>query len=102
MSKIKIERLQSIIREELAALREGTDHDSASKLMSSATKLLNAIESFNEASSEKSKAEIGDSLSSAQKILQRIIASPMQYVDSTGQAAVKKVSLKPVKDESLL
>jgi len=102
MPQIKIDRLQAIIREELASLKEGTDHDAASKMMSSATKLLKAVETFKETASEKSKSEFGGNLDSIQQTLQRIIASPMQYVDATKPGAVKKVSLKPTKSAGTL
>ncbi|NBP65437.1 MAG: hypothetical protein EBU66_12360, partial [Bacteroidetes bacterium] len=55
-------KLKKIIREELQNIYEGADEDAASKIMSGATKLLNAIESFKESSSEKVKAEIGSNL----------------------------------------
>lgn len=95
MPKIGLDRLKKIIREELENLYEGEDHDSASKIMSSATKLLNAIESFKESASEKVKAEMVD-LEKVEQILQRVISSPMQYVD-TSKPPAKKVSLRPQK-----
>lgn len=103
MSQIKLQRLQRIIREEIARMNEGADHDSASKLMSSATKLLGAIEAFEESATEKSKSEMSENLAALKQTLQRVITSPMQYVDSTEPGAVqKKVSLKPVKGSETL
>jgi molybdenum-dependent DNA-binding transcriptional regulator ModE len=81
MAKITLETLKKIIREEVSNLHEGADHDSASKVMSAAAKLLSAIETFKENASEKAKAEIGTNLDSAQQILSRIVASPMQKKD---------------------
>lgn len=98
MAKIGISRLKKIIREELENLREGDDHDAASKIMSAATKLLGAIESFKESASEKAKAEMGSNLEGIEKLLNRIVSSPMQYVDATNPPA-KMVSLKPEKKE---
>jgi molybdenum-dependent DNA-binding transcriptional regulator ModE len=97
MAKIEINRLQKIIREELENLREGADHDSAAKLMSAATKLINAIDSFKEAASEKAKAELDAHLASVEQTLSRIVSSPMQYVDVT-KPPVKRVTLKPQKE----
>lgn len=77
---------------------EGTDHDTASKIMSGATKLLSAIETFKETASEKVKSEIGSNLDGVEQLLNRIVASPMQYVDVTAPGP-KKVSLKPEKKE---
>lgn len=96
MAKIGLARLKKIIREELETLHEGDDHDSAAKIMSAATKLLGAIEAFKESSSEKVKAEIGTNMDSVEQLLNRIVASPMQYVDAT-KPPTKKVSLKPQK-----
>lgn len=96
MAKIGISRLKKIIREELSMIHEGEDHDSASKIMSSATKLLSAIETFKETASEKAKAEMGTNLDGVEQLLNRIVASPMQYVDAT-KPPTKKITLKPQK-----
>ena len=98
MAKIGISRLKKIIREEIENLYEGADEDAASKIMSSATKLLNAIESFKENSSEKLKAELGSNLDGVEQLLKRVVASPLQYVDVTAPGP-KKVTLKPEKKE---
>ena len=94
MAKIGLARLKKIIREEIENLHEGEDHDSASKIVSGATKLLNALESFKETASEKVKAEIGSNLDGLEQILKRVVSSPMQYVDVT-KPPVQKVTLKP-------
>lgn len=113
MPKIDLDRLRTIIREELSAnLLEGADHDAASKQMSSAAKLLSALESFKETASEKIKAELGQCLEDMDKLLNRVIASPMQYVDATkeklptppgaGAPAGKKVTLKTQKSQGVM
>ena len=97
MPKIELDRLKKIIREELATkLNEGEDHNVASKQMSSATKLLGAVETFKNDASAKAKAEVGKLLEDLEKLLNRIIGSPMQYVDTTKppQLQGKKVTLK--------
>jgi hypothetical protein len=98
MAKIGISRLKTIIREELQNIYEGADEDAASKIMSGASKLLNAIESFKETASEKVKAEVGSNLDGVEQLLKRIVASPLQYVDVTAPGP-KVVSLKPQKKE---
>jgi len=98
MAKIGISRLKTIIREELQNIYEGVDEDAAAKIMSGASKLLNAIESFKESASEKVKAEVGSNLDGVEQLLKRIVSSPMQYVDVAAPAP-KKVSLKPEKKE---
>lgn len=102
MPKIELSRLKKIIQEEMMMLSEGSDHDAASKQMNSATKLLSALETFKETASEKSKAEFGSIMDDFSKILSRIIASPMQYVDAAAPPKTKKVSLKPQKTSDTL
>lgn len=108
MPKIELNRLKKIIREELSnRLVEGDDHNVASKQMTSATKLLNALEVFKADASAKAKAELGQPMEELEKLLNRVIASPMQYVDVTAPPAVdaekgKKVSLKPAKSQKLV
>lgn len=96
MAKITLQTLKKIIREEVTSLREGADHETASKVMSAATKLLSAIETFKESASEKAKAEMGTNLDGVEQLLNRIVASPMQYVDAVKPPA-QKVTLKPQK-----
>lgn len=98
MPKIALSRIKQIIREELQNLDEGQDHDSASKIMSSATKLLNAIESFKDDVSERAKGELGTNLDEVENILNRIVSSPMQYVD-VAKPQAQKVTLKPTKTD---
>jgi hypothetical protein len=99
MSKIGIARLKTIIREEIANLYEGDDHDSASKNVAAASKLIGAIEGFKESASEKAKSELASNLDAAEQILKRIIGSPMSYVDATEPPEQKVVHLKPEKKE---
>lgn len=101
MPKIGLDKLKKIIQEEMHNLQEGADHDTASKIMSGATKLLKAIESFKSTASEKVKAEMGSNLEEVEKLLNRIAASPMQYVDATKPTS-KKVSLKPQKSSNVV
>lgn len=101
MPKIGLEKLKKIIQEEMLNLHEGADHDTAAKIMSGASKLLKAIEAFKNTASEKVKAEMGSNLEEVEKLLNRIAASPMQYVDATKPTA-RKVSLKPQKSSNLV
>lgn len=95
MPKIGLDKVRKIIQEELVNLHEGESHESAAKIMNSAAKLLSAIEVFKENVSEKARAEVAD-LEKVEQVLQRIIASPMQYVDAT-KPPTKKISFKPQK-----
>jgi len=94
MAKINITTLRKIIAEEIRVLKEGAGEDSAAALVSSASKLLKALESFKESASHKSKADLEVHMNELEKTLKRIVASPMQYIDSP-KPVVKKVSLKP-------
>ena len=83
-----------MILEEIRVLQEGDGEDSAASLVSSASKLLKSLESFKDAASDKSKADLEVHMNELEKTLKRIVTSPMQYIDSPKQV-VKKVSLKP-------
>lgn len=98
MTKIGLRQLKEMIKEELEILREGDDHDAAVRIMTSASKLLKAIDNFKENSSEKSRSEMGQHLEEIEKTLKRIVASPLHYVDAT-KPAPKKVTLKPQKEK---
>lgn len=97
MPKIALNTLKRIIREEMSSLREGQDHDTAAKIMSSASKLLSAVEDFKESSSEKVRAEIMTHVEEVEKVLNRIMASPMQYLDAV-KPPQQKVTLKSKKE----
>lgn len=103
MAKIGIARLKEIIQEEIEnmSLQEGADHDTATKIMSSASKLLKAIEAFKDTGSEKLKSEVGESVDNLEKILNRVVASPMQYIDTVKPTKVKKVSLRSTPKQTL-
>lgn len=93
MAKITIETLRKIISEEIQLVREGANEDAAAGLASNASKLLKAIESFKEAATAKAKADMGNHIEETEKLLKRMISSPMQYVDMP-KPVVKKVAVK--------
>ena len=95
MAKITIQTLKKIISEEIKnIITEGDSEDKAAVLMSNASKLLKAIETFKVVATEKCKVDMGTCVDDMEKVLKRIINSPMQYVD-VPKSVVKKVSLKP-------
>lgn len=104
MPKIELTRLKKIIREEMALLHEGDDHDAAAKNMTNAAKLLKAIEAFKESTSSVAKGELGMHLEEVEKTLNRIVQSPMKYVDVTTPPTQKQkvVTLKPEKKTNML
>lgn len=114
MPKLTISQLRKIISEEVQILREGEKEDQAAAMATAASKLLKAIESFKSAASAKAKSNADVSgtslekhLQESEKMLKRIVASPLEHVDgpkvgvsaAPAPAAVggapKKVSLKP-------
>jgi len=110
MPKITISQLRRIISEEVKVLKEGDREDQAAAMAQNASKLLKAIESFKSVASAKAKSSADASavaldkhLLETEKILKRIVVSPMEYVDgpktppSTAVASgdEKKVSVKP-------
>jgi hypothetical protein len=120
MPKLTISRLRKIIAEEVSLLREGEKEDQAASMAQNASKLLKAIESFKSTASSKAKSSADASnatlekhLLEAEKMLKRIVASPLNYVDGpkqpiagtpsavvpdqslAGAATTKKVSVKP-------
>lgn len=116
MPKLTISQLRKIISEEVKILREGDKEDQAASMATASSKLLKAIESFKSAASAKAKSNIDGNgmslekhLQEAEKMLKRIVASPLQHVDGPKAAVVstpvepsqssvattKKVSVKP-------
>jgi hypothetical protein len=88
-----ITQLRKIIAEELKLLREGEAEETAAKMANDASKLLKAIETFKSSATAKAKADMGKHLDEVEKMLKRIVASPMQSVDVIKPDA-KKVTLK--------
>ena len=101
MPSIDLKKLKQIIREEVALVREGDDHDAAAKIVSSSAKLLKAIEAFKGSISEKVKADLGGHLEEVEKVLNRIVAPAVQHVDATKPPEKKVVTLKPAAPKTL-
>lgn len=81
-------RVKEIIREEISlfysknrSLNENESHKAALDHASAAAKCLDAIEKYIEVVSPKAQTELGDAFETITKILKRVIASPMNYVD---------------------
>jgi len=109
MSKLTILQLRKIIAEEVQVLREGDKEDQAAAMAQNASKLLKAIESFKLVASAKVKSSADSSgfslekhLLEVEKMLKRVVASPIEHVDGpklepmSSKPNVKKVSLKSV------
>jgi len=88
MPNLTISQLRQIISEEVRILREGDKEDQAAAMATTASKLLKAIESFRSAASAKAKSSMDSAgislekhLQETEKMLKRIVSSPMQHVD---------------------
>jgi hypothetical protein len=93
MSKITVQALRQIILEEIRSIKEGANEDQAASMAQSASKLLKAIEAYKQVATAKAKSEMGNHLDETEKLLKRIISSPLQYVDAP-KKVVKKVTFK--------
>lgn len=110
MHKLTISQLRKIISEEVKILSEGEKEDQAAAMAQNASKLLKAIEAFNSVASAKAKSTSSPSgealdkhLVDVEKLLKRIVGSPLEYVDGPKnidqqpEAGKKTVSLKPAR-----
>ena len=86
-----------MIKEEIEKLSEGDDHETGAKIMKSASGLLKEIEKFKKETSEKVRSDVASHLDALEASLNRIVNSPMQYVD-VAKPTAKKVTLKPKKE----
>lgn len=83
MPRIHLKNLQKIVREELQRhfLVEQEQRKVALDHADAASKALDAIEKYKEVASSKANAELQDSLERVEQILNRIVASPLNYAD---------------------
>lgn len=88
MPAIHLKRLQQIIREELHrhTLHEGEQAKTAIDHAQAATKCLDAIEKYKEAASSKALAEMQSELDKVEQILNRVVASPLNYADAVPES----------------
>ena len=74
--KLDATMLRKIIFEEIQKLQEGTSEDSAADLVSSASKLLKALEAFKDSTKDKAKvkADLDSHVQEMEKFLKRVIS----------------------------
>ena len=79
---IDIVKLRKIIREELAraTINEDVDHKAISDVVSSASKLLDAINTFKEKAPDTVKAAINVHIEPAVELLENMLKTPDSYV----------------------
>jgi len=102
MLKLTISRLRKIIAEEVTLLAEGEKEDQAASMAQNASKLLKSIEAFKSAASAKAKSsadEMGttldEHLKESERVLKRIVMSPMNYVDGPKPAVQQSTPAAP-------
>lgn len=95
-AKLKLKDLRRIVNEELALLRERVDHVGINAVVSSASKLLAAIEAFEEAAPSSAINAVTPHLSELATALEDMVSTPGSYVPKP-KIEPKKVSLKAVK-----
>lgn len=84
MPKIHVNRLKTIVRQEVLRhkmLHENEERKVALDHADAAAKCLDAIEKYKETSSAKAMGEMEDALSNVEKVLNRVVASPLEYAD---------------------
>ena len=96
---IDVDRFREMVREELAALREGADHASVHGVVSSASKLMGALEKFKESAPAEVTGALSDLLDPLEKRLDHMLDAPRAYVPKL-RPEPKRVSLVKKDDES--
>ena len=95
-AKINIDSLRKIIKEEISQLNEQIDHAGIRDVVTGASKLLAAIETFKGAAPHSAINSVTPQIDQLEKILEDMISTPGSYVSKPKQEP-KKVTLKPVK-----
>jgi hypothetical protein len=97
-TKINLQQLRRIIKEELSAVNESVDHKSINSVVSVASKLLAAVEGFKEKAPPAAINAVTPHLSELEKVLENMVSTPGAYVPQPKKEP-KKVSLKAVKTD---
>lgn len=95
-TKISLPHLQNIIVEEIKSfVSEQVDHQSIRDVVNGASKLLAAVEDFEENASQSMTNAVTPHLAEIKKVLENMVSIPGSYVEKKN--TLKKVSLKPSK-----
>ena len=84
MPRMHVNTLKKIVRQEVLRrnmLRENEERKVALDHADAAAKCLDAIEKYKEASSAKAMGEMEGAMDNVEKVLNRIVASPLEYAD---------------------
>lgn len=97
-SKLKLDDLRKIVKEELSTLREGVDHEGATSVVTTAGKFMSAVEAFKSKMSSAQGNATNVHLAALERALEDMIQTPGSYVDKP-KIEPKKVSLRAVKSD---
>jgi hypothetical protein len=95
--KISESRLRKIIMEELSALNEAVDHESAKKVVTLASKLLKVAEDFKSNATATMTNAVTPHIDSLISMLEKMVSSPATYADKP-KVEPRRVKLRAVKD----
>lgn len=96
-NQISRERLQQIIKEELAkTLDEAVDHAGIRDVVTGASKLLAAVEAFKATAPHAAQNAVVPHITELERVLEDMVSSPGSYVEKP-KVQPKMVSLKPAK-----
>jgi hypothetical protein len=95
-AKVKYGDLRALVKDQLATMREAIDHVSISKVTSSASKLLKAIEDFKDGATPATVNALTPHLAMIERALEDMLSNPGSYVP-VQKREPKVVSLRPQK-----
>lgn len=102
--QISFDRIREIVKEELAArgkhvVSEQVDHAAIKEVVTSASKLLAAVEAFKKNAGPAAMNAVTPHLDTLEKVLEDMVGTPGSYVSKPKQEP-KKVTLRAVKGTS--
>lgn len=94
--KVTMTDLKRIINEEMSVLSEKVDHSSIKTIVTNASELLEAIESFKEKAGPTAVSAITPGINQLEQILEDMLSTPGSYVQKSKRLP-QKISFKPTK-----
>lgn len=91
------DRLRKIVAEELRALSENVDHEQVADVVSTASKMLKALEQYKKDANAAMLNSTQSLVDEFKTGLERMVSQPSSYVDRPVKS-VKKVSLRRAPD----
>lgn len=92
--QVSMTDLKRIIKEEIGALTEKVDHSSIKTIVTNASELLEAIESFKEKAGVTAVNAVSPGINQLEQILEDMLSSPGSYVQKAKRLP-QKISFKP-------